>query len=47
MAAIPVVVLSGLDPDIAGKITGAVDYLLKPMEPDAVAKEIHRYLAQD
>jgi serine/threonine protein kinase len=47
MAAIPVVVLSGLDPDVAGKITGAVDYLLKPMEPDAVAKEIHRYLAQD
>jgi serine/threonine protein kinase len=47
MAAIPVVVLSGLDPDIAGKITGAVDYLLKPMEPDLLAKEIHRYLAQD
>jgi serine/threonine protein kinase len=47
MAAIPVVVLSGLDPDVAGKITGAVDYLLKPMEPDAVAKEIHRYLGQD
>jgi putative two-component system response regulator len=47
MAAIPVVVLSGLDPNIAGQITGAVDYLLKPLEPDAVAKEIHRYIAQE
>jgi serine/threonine protein kinase len=47
MAAIPVIVLSGLDPHTAGQITGAVGYLLKPIEPDALAEEIHHYIAQD
>jgi serine/threonine protein kinase len=45
MAAIPVIVLSGLDAHTAGQITGAVGYLLKPIEPDAIAVEIHRYIA--
>jgi CheY-like chemotaxis protein len=47
MAAIPVIVLSGLDPNTTGQIMGAVGYLLKPIEPDAIAEEIHRYIAQD
>jgi serine/threonine protein kinase len=46
LTAIPVVVLSGIDPTIAGQITGAVDYLLKPIEADAIAKDIHRYFAK-
>jgi serine/threonine protein kinase len=44
LAAVPVVVLSGLRPDIAGQIVGAVDYLIKPIEPLEVAKQIQRYL---
>jgi CheY-like chemotaxis protein len=46
LAAIPVVVLSGLDPNIAGKITGAVDYLLKPIDAEEIAKQIQRYFAK-
>jgi CheY-like chemotaxis protein len=46
LAAIPVVVLSGLDPNIAGKITGTVDYLLKPIEAEEIAKQIQRYVAK-
>jgi serine/threonine-protein kinase len=46
LAAIPVVVLSGIDPNIAGQITGAVDYLLKPIKADEVAKDIQRYFAK-
>jgi CheY-like chemotaxis protein len=46
LAAIPVVVLSGLDPNLTGKITGAVDYLLKPIEAEEIAKQIQRYFAR-
>jgi serine/threonine protein kinase len=46
LAAIPVVVLSGLDPNIAGKTTGTVDYLLKPIDAEEIAKQIQRYFAR-
>jgi serine/threonine protein kinase len=46
LAAIPVVVLSGLDPSIAGKTTGTVDYLLKPIDTEDIAKQIQRYFAK-
>jgi len=46
LAAIPVVVLSGIDPNIIGQITGPVDYLLKPIGIDEIAKGIQRYFAK-
>jgi serine/threonine protein kinase len=46
LAGIPVIVLSGLDPNVAGKITGTVDYLLKPVEAEEIAKQIQRYFAE-
>jgi serine/threonine protein kinase len=43
LAAIPVVVLTGLGADIADKVAGAVDYLTKPIDPQEIAKQIQRY----
>lgn len=46
LADIPVVVLSGLDPASSGKVGGAVEYLLKPIEVEEIVKQIHRYIAE-
>jgi serine/threonine protein kinase len=44
LVAIPVVVLSGVDPNTAGKITGTVDYLLKPIAAEEI---VQRYFAKE
>src|SRR5262249_25953244 len=43
LAAIPVVVISGIGPSIAGRIMGVVDFLSKPADPQEVAQQIERY----
>jgi serine/threonine protein kinase len=47
LAAIPVVVLSGIDPHLAGKIAGVVDYLPKTVEAKEIAKDISRYFTKE
>jgi serine/threonine-protein kinase len=46
LAGIPVVVLSGIGSDIAGRIVGGVDFLSKPIDPQEIAQQIQRYLAK-
>jgi serine/threonine protein kinase len=47
LAAIPVVVLSGVRPHTAGNIMGAVDFLMKPADPQEIAQQIERYLPKE
>lgn len=47
LAAIPVVVLSGMSPDLAGRILGTVGFLSKPADPQEIAHQIGRYLPAD
>jgi serine/threonine protein kinase len=47
LAAIPVVVMSGLSANVAGRIVGAVDFLSKPVDPREIAQQIQRYLAKE
>ena len=46
LAAVPVIVMSGIGPQVAGRVMGAVDFLNKPVDPEEIARQIQHYLAK-